>query len=688
MSDSGLTAQLHDHLRGMGIGFSELFTVEGLRKLDELFLLHLEKADTELRQQLLDYRDGKLVLTPPEDSHFLLAIAPFIDSFIARLFDIQVSLEVSQKRTISNDPVMRFKKIFVRRRARRYRGEITATFAELDHWLDEQLSQAGLDGEDREYATAVWAEELLKSEEENHFQVERLTQWCSLVLKDPVHEEQFHGWVSFKLPLPLDYAQLVPLQSVNIEQTERFQAPPSQWRQRDGFKLTDMRMNARQVQDQVHYCIYCHEKGDDFCSKGFPEKKAEPESGFKINPLDVTLTGCPLDERISEMHMLKRDGYTIAALAMAMEANPMVPATGHRICNDCMKSCIYQKQDPVNIPQIETRCLTDVLALPWGVEIYDLLTRWNPLRKSQFMPRAYNGRKVLIAGMGPAGFTMAHHLMMEGCAVVGIDGLKIEPLSNTIIENPVLNWSDLQESLDERIILGFGGVAEYGITVRWDKNFLKLIYLSLARRPLFQVFGGVRLGGTLTVDNAWELGFDHVCVATGTGLPHVINMGNSLARGMRLANDFLMALQLTGAGKWSSLANLQVRLPAVVIGGGLTAIDTATEIQAYYIRQVEKILSHYEILSNEFGDEQVRQALNEEDQSILNEFLEHGRAVRTERRRAAEAGARPDFISLLRRWGGVTIAYRRDINSSPAYVRNHEEIREAMQEGLYYIQGL
>src|SRR5574341_144119 len=37
----------------------------------------------------------------------------------------------------------------------------------------------------------------------------------------------------------------------------------------------------------------------------------------------------------------------------------MVAATGHRICNDCMKSCIYQKQEPVNIPQAETRTLKD-----------------------------------------------------------------------------------------------------------------------------------------------------------------------------------------------------------------------------------------------------------------------------------------------------------------------------------------
>jgi hypothetical protein len=33
-----------------------------------------------------------------------------------------------------------------------------------------------------------------------------------------------------------------------------------------------------------------------------------------------------------------------------------------------MKACIYQKQEPVNIPQIETGVLTDVLRMPYGVE--------------------------------------------------------------------------------------------------------------------------------------------------------------------------------------------------------------------------------------------------------------------------------------------------------------------------------
>ena len=170
----------------------------------------------------------------------------------------------------------------------------------------------------------------------------------------------------------------------------------------------------------------------------------------------------------------------------------MVAGTGHRICNDCMKSCIYQKQEPVNIPQVETRTLKDVLELPWGFEIYALLTRWNPLNLARPLPKPETGNKVLVVGLGPAGFTLAHHLMNDGHAVVAMDGLKIEPLDADIAGvalggsrvpfAPIRDVNALYESLDDRVMAGFGGVAEYGITVRWNKNFLKLIRLMLERR--------------------------------------------------------------------------------------------------------------------------------------------------------------------------------------------------------------
>ena len=155
----------------------------------------------------------------------------------------------------------------------------------------------------------------------------------------------------------------------------------------------------------------------------------DKQGAVETNPLGIPLAGCPLDEKISEMIRLYRDGHPVGALAVIMIDNPMLAGTGHRICNDCMKSCIFQKQDPVNIPQIETGILTEVLALPYGFEILSLLTRWNPLNRRRPSPLRYNGKNVLVVGMGPAGYTLAHHLLNEGFGVVGIEGLKVEPLT-------------------------------------------------------------------------------------------------------------------------------------------------------------------------------------------------------------------------------------------------------------------
>jgi hypothetical protein len=93
-----------------------------------------------------------------------------------------------------------------------------------------------------------------------------------------------------------------------------------------------------------------------------------------------------------------------------------------------MKACIYQRQEPVDIPQVETRTLKDVLALPWGFEIYSLLTRWNPLNLAPAAAEAGFGLQGAGGRPRPAGFTLAHHLINDGHFVAAIDGLKIEPL--------------------------------------------------------------------------------------------------------------------------------------------------------------------------------------------------------------------------------------------------------------------
>ena len=669
-----------------GLDFTALQTPEGLARVDAAFLDELDSAAPDLAARLRDYRGRDSDLPGTQNSELLIELGPYVEAFIGRLFGIESELHELRESILADDVVMQFKQAFVQRRVKRHRRPVEHTFEELDAAVRASLGEVA--GDDEERAIARFGMALLEDEAANAEAIETLTAWCKLARQTQAGQARVRGWASFKLPERVDHFDRVPAERVEVDGVERLQAEPSRRRARDGFSLTDYRMDSRHVQSEIHYCIYCHDHEGDFCSKGFPEKKTQPELGFKEDPLGVTLTGCPLEEKISEMHVLRRDGYNLAALAMVMVDNPMVPATGHRICNDCMKGCIYQKQDPVDIPQIETRVLSDSLDLTWGVELYHLLTRWNPLRREQFIQQPDNDRRVLVAGMGPAGFTMAHHLTMNGTAVVGVDGLKIEPLPASLLDAPVPRWADLQEDLDERILMGFGGVAEYGITVRWDKNFLKLIYLTLARRHNFRVYGGARLGGTVTLEDAWALGFDHVVNATGAGLPRVVHMGNSLARGMRQASDFLMALQLTGAAKASSLASLQVRLPAVVVGGGLTGVDTATEVQAYYVKQVEKILERYERLSERLGESAVTAGMNDEDQATLEEFLTHGRAIRTERENAAREGREPDFNPLIRAWGGVTVAYRKGMTDSPAYVRNHEEVIKATEEGLYYAQGL
>ena len=85
---------------------------------------------------------------------------------------------------------------------------------------------------------------------------------------------------------------------------------------RDGFALTDPGTDLVGGLDQAHYCIWCHEQGKDSCARGLLEKKpadgAPLENPFKKSPFGVTLAGCPLEEKISEFHKLRAEGWPIA----------------------------------------------------------------------------------------------------------------------------------------------------------------------------------------------------------------------------------------------------------------------------------------------------------------------------------------------------------------------------------------
>ena len=681
-----------------GLSFPDLYRRDGLLRLDAAFVDTLDTTDSALCQRLIAARADPSALAPKQESELLIALAPRVDDFIAGLFGIATEVQRLSARHNELAPLYSCKRLFVQRKAmHKYKADAAPQFDGAALRGELALRFGG------EFSDLAFAQHVTRWQQDETAHASELdcalryAAWAALTPEGWV----FHATgVLFKAPHKLDYQHLVPLIADTAGGYTTYTADTAHLRRRAGFNLTDHGADLVGALDQAHYCIWCHEQGKDSCSKGLREKGATGKgtASFKKSPFGVTLAGCPLEEKISEFHKVKTEGLAIGALAVIIVDNPMVAATGHRICNDCMKSCIYQKQEPVDIPQAETRTLKDVLELPWGFEIYSLLTRWNPLNLRAPYPQPASGRRVLIAGMGPAGFTLAHYLMNDGHLVVGVDGLKIEPLPpqlsgidahGTRVEfEPVRDVRQIYESLDERVMAGFGGVAEYGITVRWDKNFLKLIRLLLERREQFALFGGVRFGGTLTLDEAFASGFDHITLAVGAGKPTILDLPNGLARGVRAASDFLMALQLTGAAKAESIANMQLRLPVVVIGGGLTAIDTATESLAYYPLQVEKFLQRYETLMHASGEAAARLAWNDEERAIADEFLDHARALRAERAAAQRAEREPRILELLQAWGGVTIAYRRRLIDSPSYTLNHEEVQKALEEGVRFAEGL
>ncbi|MFM8313145.1 MAG: pyridine nucleotide-disulfide oxidoreductase, partial [Deltaproteobacteria bacterium] len=433
-----------------GFHFSDLYNPLRLKDLHREFWKYCEDTSPETARKF-----KALDTTTPtyaEEGNTLIETAKVVGEFIAKLFNITNHTALVKSSTKDLQPSFRFKKEFLNIRVFKRFTEAPCSVEEwkrLDSLIQKILTQAPQQtAKEEEVQFSEIVLFLLESEknlkagtlgtnDQNRIQnlclhfsgsnasekvvaaLKAFEDWCVQVWVSPERRKKIQNWGSFVRAEKLDFDHLVETIQPKPELPEMVYGPEEHLRHRVGFKLTDNRMTTKEYLREVDYCIYCHERKKDSCSKGFEEKTG----GYKKNPLGIPLTGCPLDERISEMHVLRRDGDLIGALSMIMLDNPMCPGTGHRICNDCMKGCIFQKQDPVNIPQTETGTLTDVLNLPYGFEIYSLLTRWNPINRKRPYALPYNGKNILVVGLGPAGYTAAHYFANEGFGVVGIDAL-------------------------------------------------------------------------------------------------------------------------------------------------------------------------------------------------------------------------------------------------------------------------
>jgi NADPH-dependent glutamate synthase beta subunit-like oxidoreductase len=651
-----------------GFLWQDLYDSEKLSRLHQHFLNHLSRSDPQLYADVYE--------SMPVAPDILIPLAMAIESFIVDLFGLHNAAQEYYDAHHQFRLASQFKRNFIQR-------DVLYTYSSAESIdgnavileLSKHLGQS-IDPTDEVYFAQLALAALSRQDEKVVQLFRQYAAWAFYSEEGQRRHE--HGFL-FKKPQAIDPQQRFPthrdLQGVISSPTIK---------PRTGFDVTDNGITTPHAVDEAYYCIKCHDREKDTCRTGFKSN----EGVFKNDELGQPLSGCPLDQKISEMNVLFEHGQVIAALAVVTLDNPMVAATGHRICYDCSRSCIFQKQDPVDIPSIETRLLKQVLDLPYGFEIYSVLTRWNPLNLNAPYPASDSGYHVLVVGQGPSGFAVSHLMMQMGHRVTAIDGLKIEPLPIQLKDPsiPIKNIADHYEQLSERYAKGFGGVAEYGITVRWEKNFLFVIRLLLERRTLYHCLDGVRLGSSMTLNGAFnEHGFDHVALCLGAGSPTLLSLENMTIPGVRLASDFLMALHLGDAAKLDSKTTLRIQLPLAVIGAGLTAVDTATEALAYYPHQVMNFYQRYQTIAKRDGIDKAHELLKV-DPIVAATFLNHGKILLDETLMAAHENRNPNYLPYLNEWGGVTLYYRKRIQDAPSYRLNPHELKSALMEGVRLVE--
>ena len=362
-----------DPLGVPGFTFADLHEPKRLRDLYDAFTAEVNRTEPDLWHQWTQYREVPESLGPVAKSNLIVQMAPHLSRFMSRLFGVGAEAEALVAATAAYDDLFRFKIDFVRRRALPLlKGGAHVMATAEDHAYVASLvggtlaaasaipgtpeaelaiGRAGCALLDRDEAARASGSEDEKAAVTA--QIDSLKRWAAAHVHHPVYRD----WVVFRFPETLDADHLVQIQRRDPALPEMITGPDGRLRRRQGFVLTDPRFSDREVLSEIHYCVLCHERDKDSCSKGIRDKSGQ----LAENALGIPLPGCPLDEKISEMHLARKRGDAIGALAIVIIDNPMCPGTGHRICNDCMKACIYQKQEPVNIPQVETGVLTDVL---------------------------------------------------------------------------------------------------------------------------------------------------------------------------------------------------------------------------------------------------------------------------------------------------------------------------------------
>src|SRR5574341_1835285 len=100
---------------GFGIRFSDLYERAGLLRVDAAFLAFVDEADTALCERVAAARAQPL--SGKAESDLLVALAPHVEDFLAKLFGIEAEARALAARHNERAPRYSVKRLFLQRRA-------------------------------------------------------------------------------------------------------------------------------------------------------------------------------------------------------------------------------------------------------------------------------------------------------------------------------------------------------------------------------------------------------------------------------------------------------------------------------------------------------------------------------------------------------------------------------------------
>ena len=227
-----------------GLSFEDLYRQEGLARLDQTFLEHLQSANPPLAAASAGCQ------SKPERAGAQAAVRADRRTGAARRgFHRRAVRHIRRSAGAPGASTTRWRRIYALKRKFVQKKAISGVTEEQASAIDGLARGRGAGSAvrraaDRSRASSSTSRGGWMPRRSTSAQLKIAAQYAAWAALSPAGSEKHHHGVLFRVPHKLDMTHLVPVETV-AEPTEsrRWRCPKHHWRHREGFKLTDAGMD-------------------------------------------------------------------------------------------------------------------------------------------------------------------------------------------------------------------------------------------------------------------------------------------------------------------------------------------------------------------------------------------------------------------------------------------------------------